>query len=169
MRQLIGALASLALAGALAGGLGGSPSAASIGAAATPSTAARTTGPAGGALAVIRRFTSTLSAAQRGVLGGPTGTGVRWGSLTTLQREAALTMLRTLVSAPAWAVFTEAMAADDALAAAGSGEGSAGYRFGYLEQAGGESAFLQFAGPQLALNVIVRGAAVLVEPELVGS
>lgn len=164
MRRLIGTLASLAIAGGLAAGVGIAPVAA-----APPASSTRMTGAAVAVLAVIRRFTDTLTPAQRAALAGPTGTGVTLSSLTSIQRGTALGMLRTLLTADAWAVIDDAMRADDALAASGAGEGSGAYVIGYLEDPRGAGAFLQFAGPQLAVNVLLGGDEVRVEPELIDS
>lgn len=160
MRRLISALAALAVAGSLAAGFGAAPASAATGTLSQPSSVAP-------ALAAIRRFTASLDAHQRAALAGPTGSGVRLDDLSAGQRAAAMQLLDSLLSAEGRRVIAEAMAADDALAAADGGAGSGDYRIGYLET--GEGAFLQFAGPQLAVNALVGAEGVIVEPELIQS
>lgn len=162
MRRVIGAVAALALSGGLAAGLG----AAGSGAVAAGAVAAQAA--SAPALAALRRFTSSLDDDQLAALGGPTGSGVRLADLSSDQRAAAMALVDSLLSPEARRLLAEAMAADDAFAASGGeGAGSGGYRVGYLATGGAE--FLQFAGPHLAVNALVSGGAVTVEPELIPS
>ena len=169
MRRVIGALAALAVAGALAAGVSAPrvsvPIASSVRVAAAVSSPTAAVSGTASALEGVRRFVSSLETSQLAALAGPTGAGVRLADLGAEQRAAVLGLLDSLLSPEARGLFAEAMAADDALASAGSGAGSGDYRIGWIASADG--GFLQFAGPQLAVNAILRGDTVRVEPELV--
>jgi hypothetical protein len=158
MRHLIGALAALAVVGGLAAGV----PALAAGGTATTAVASRVAASGLPALAAIRRLAAGFGQTERAAL---SSTGLRLGALTSAERAEALAAVRALLSGEAWALVGGAMEADDALAAAGGGAGTDAWTLTLLEHETG--AFFQLAGPELALNAIEEGGALLVEPELV--
>lgn len=152
-RRVIGALAALALAGAIAAG----PSVAAA-AATRPSTTVRA------ASGTAVSFVDALDAGQRRRLadGIPKlpGTGLRLGDLAADQRAAAYALIRSLLSAEAWAHLADMVDADAALGATDD----------YWLALFGDPAsdfVLQFSTPELALTVLRQGDTVDAWPDVV--
>src|SRR5687767_2902770 len=105
-RRVIGALASLALAGGLAAG----PALAAGAATSRSSAAVRLA--AGTATDLVAALDARQAAALAGGIPNVPGTGVRLGDLTAGQRAAAYALLRSLLSADAWTQVADLLAAD---------------------------------------------------------
>jgi hypothetical protein len=161
-RRVIGALAALALAGGIAAG----PVVAAAAATRSASTVRTATASAAG-------FVASLAPAQLTALfgGDPTvaATGVRLGELTEEQRAAAFALLRSLVSAEAWAQLTDLMAADadlDAAAGGGSAWSADSYRLALFGDPDRDYV-LQFSTAEVVLSAIRQGDDIDVRPDVV--
>lgn len=152
-RRVIGALAGLALAGGLAAG-----PALTAAASTRPSTSVRAAPPT--AVALV----ATLDAEQAAELfdGIPNrpGTGLRLGDLTADQRAATYALLRSLLSADAWAQLADLVDADTAAGAADD------YHLALFGDPAGDFV-LQFSTTELSLSAIRQGDTLDVQPDLV--
>ncbi|GHF06656.1 DUF3500 domain-containing protein [Pseudolysinimonas yzui] len=162
-RRVLGALAALALAGGIAAG----PVVAASAATSRTSSSVRT------AAAGAADFVAALDPAQVAALfdGVPNipGTGLRLGDLTAEQRDAAFTLLRSLLSAEAWAQLAELLAADaelDAAAGGGSEWSADDYRIALFGEPDGDYV-LQFSTADVVLSAIRQGDAIDVRPDVV--
>ncbi len=162
-RRVLGSLAALALAGGIAAG----PVVAAAAAASRVSTTVRT------ATASAADFVATLEPAQIAALfdGAPNvpGTGLRLGDLTAEQRSAAFALLRSLLSAEAWAQLADLLAADaelDAAAGGGSAWSADDYRLALFGEPDGDYV-LQFSTADVVLSAIRQGDAIDVRPDVV--
>ena len=166
LRQLIGAIATLALIGGLSAG--------GVAAAASASTTSSTMHERD---VVDAELTSTLEAvladldaAQLAVL-TDAATGMRLGDLSAGQRIQILTLFRAVLSDDAYSHLLAMMNADDALdAAAGGGTACSSdeYTVTVLFDDATGSVFLQLSGTQLAISVVVAEDTIFVEPEVLG-
>ena len=163
-RRVIGALAGLALAGGLAAGPALAASAST-----TRSSASVRTAPTTASLLV-----GTLDDEQRRALfdGIPNlpGTGVRLGDLTESQRAAVYALVRSLLSAEAWAQVADLLAADaelDAAAGGGSAWSADDYRVALFGDPAGDYV-LQFSTAEVVLSAIAQGDEIDVRPDVVG-
>ncbi len=140
-------------------------------------------------------FLSTLSAAERakctfgftssqrtGWSNLPTGifqrNGLRFGDMTSRQREAALKLVAAALSREGYQKVTDIMNGDEVLKIAGGGQTGGrqggGIRFGldeyYIALLGNPSAtaawMIQFGGHHLAINVTVAGSNTVMTPSL---
>lgn len=163
-RRVIGALAGLALAGGIAAG----PVVAEAAeASARASSSVKTT------TASAAGFVASLDDAHVAALfdGAPNvpGTGLRLGDLTTGQRAAALDLLRSLLSAEAWAQLADLLAADaelDAASGGGSTWSADDYRLALFGEPDGDYV-LQFSTADVVLSAIRQGASIDVRPDVV--
>jgi hypothetical protein len=152
-RRVIGALAGLALAGGLAAGP-------AVAAAASTRTSTSVRAAAPTAVGLL----ATLDAAQTAELfdGIPNlpGTGLRLGDLTADQRAATYALLRSLLSAEAWAQLADLVEADSAVGAADD------YHLALFGDPAGDFV-LQFSTTDLSLSAIRQGDTLDVQPDLV--
>lgn len=163
-RRVLGALAALALAGGIAAGP------------VTEETAEATTRASSSVKATSASavgFVASLDAAHVAALfgGAPNvpGTGLRLGDLTTDQLVAAHALLRSLLSADAWAQLADLLAADaelDAAAGGGSPWSADDYRLALFGEPDGDYV-LQFSTADVVLSAIRQGDAVDVRPDVV--
>ncbi|MAT18807.1 MAG: hypothetical protein CMF56_09630 [Leifsonia sp.] len=164
LRQLIGAIATLALIGGLSAG--------GVAAAATASTTSSTVQERD---VVDAELTSTLEDvlaeldAEQLTRLTDAATGIRLGDLGASERMQILSLFRAVLSADAYSHLLAMMNADDALdAAAGGGTvwSSDEYTVTVLFDDASGSVFLQLSGTQLAISVVVAEDAIFVEPEV---
>lgn len=162
-RRVIGALAALALAGGIAAG----PVVAAAAATSRASSSIRTT------TVDAAAFVASLDPGQLAALfdGAPNvpGTGLRLGDLTAEQRAAAFALLRSLVSAEAWAQLADLLEADadlDAAAGGGSPWSADDYRLALFGEPDGDYV-LQFSTAEVVLSAIRQGDEIDVRPDVV--
>ncbi len=99
-------------------------------------------------------------------------TGLQLGSLTTVQREAALHLLRVLLSPRGYAKVRDIMASDQALADGGTpfASGEAVYTLGLFGTPSATAPWMiGFGGHHLGLNVVIAGAHGVMTPTLTGA
>lgn len=164
LRQLIGAIATLALIGGLSAG--------GVAAAASASTTSSTVQERDVVDAELTRtleeVLAELDAEQLALLTDP-ATGIRLGELDAGQRIQLLSLFRAVLSVDAYSHLLTMMNADDALdAAAGGGTAwsSDEYTVTVLFDDATGSVFLQLSGTQLAISVIVAEGTIFVEPDV---
>ncbi|WP_395640709.1 DUF3500 domain-containing protein [Pseudolysinimonas sp.] len=162
-RRVLGALAGLALAGGLAAGPAVAAGAATSRTTASARTAAVT------AIDLVATLDERQSAALADGIPNLPGTGLRLGDLTADQRAAAYALLRSLLSADAWAQVADLLAADEELdAAAGGGStwSSDDYHLALFGDPAGDYV-LQFSTAELVLSAISQGGEIDVRPDVV--
>jgi hypothetical protein len=162
-RRVLGALAALALAGGIAAG-----PVAEEPAEASPRSSSSVKAAASAAGFVASLDDGDLAALFDGVPNLP-GTGLRLGDLTADQRAAAYALLRSLLSAEAWAHLADLLAADaelDAVAGGGSEWSADDYRIAVFGEPDGDYV-LQFSTAEVVLSAIRQGDAIDVRPDVV--
>ena len=98
--------------------------------------------------------------------------GQQLGSLTAPQRDAAMRLLRTLLSAPGYQKVIEIMGSDEALAKQGNpfAAGAGVYTIGVFGTPSATQPWMvQFGGHHLGLNVTIAGARGVITPTLTGA
>ncbi len=98
--------------------------------------------------------------------------GLRVGTLTAPQREAAMHLLQTVLSPMGYQKVLDIMGSDQALTDAGTNfaSGEAVYTIGVFgEPSATKPWMLEFGGHHLALNVVVAGPSGTVTPMLTGA
>jgi hypothetical protein len=98
--------------------------------------------------------------------------GLKLGSLTTVQREAAMKMLQELLSAKGYEKVIEIMGSDQALADAGTNfaSGKDVYTLGIFGTPNEERPWMvEFGGHHLALNIVIAGSQGALTPTLTGA
>lgn len=98
--------------------------------------------------------------------------GLALGTLTGVQRDAAMRLLRALLSAKGYAKVEDIMGSDQALSEGGTNyaSGAAYYTIGIFGRPGADAPWMvQFGGHHLGLNVVVAGARGSVTPTLTGA
>jgi hypothetical protein len=98
--------------------------------------------------------------------------GLQLGSLSTTQREAAMTMLKALLSAQGYEKVMEIMGSDQALADGGTNyaSGKDVYTLGIFGTPNEKTPWMvEFGGHHLGLNVVIAGAQGALTPTLTGA
>jgi hypothetical protein len=98
--------------------------------------------------------------------------GLQLGSLSTTQREAAMTMLKSLLSAQGYEKVLEIMGSDQALADSGTNfvSGNDAYTLSIFGTPNEKTPWMvEFGGHHLALNIVIAGAQGALTPTLTGA
>ena len=98
--------------------------------------------------------------------------GLRLGSLTATQREAAMRLLQTVLSPMGYQKVLDIMGSDQALTDAGTNfaSGEAVYTIGIFGQPSADKPWmLEFGGHHLGLNIVIAGTHGVMTPTLTGA
>jgi hypothetical protein len=98
--------------------------------------------------------------------------GLALGSLSAMQRTAALHVLQTVLSAKGYQKVLDIMGSDQALSEGGTkySSGTAYYTLGIFGQPGTSAPWMvEFGGHHLGLNVVIAGARGALTPTLTGA
>lgn len=98
--------------------------------------------------------------------------GVRLGALTAAQRDAAMRLLRTLLSPQGYAKVLEIMGSDQALSDQGQpfASGTAAYTIAIFGDPSTTKPWMvEFGGHHLALNIVIAGPHGVMTPTLTGA